>query len=248
MGFSTARYSKPNLPPEAERLLPGPAGVEGRWLPTFFQQGAREVPRTRQNIWEWLGMGNWWWYFGIVMGKYTKYTGVFSNVAYQSGIGIDDDGIMDDHPAGMSPKNGLNHPWYPKLSFPQQKIQGEIQSIPLWNAASNKSNMLNLQHETTAFHAIKPPSLMISLNRGQAHYQLITFLGKGRSIPRAHRLHLSDVKEVDQQRTYGFQPNGIYGSMNRYISTTNRMKLVSMCFFLTVHPVLTGTSILFCGW
>ena len=75
MGFSTARYSKPNLPPEAERLLPGPAGVEGRWLPTFFQQGAREVPRTRQNIWEWLGMGNWWWYFGIVMGKYTKYTG-----------------------------------------------------------------------------------------------------------------------------------------------------------------------------
>ena len=94
--------------------------------------------------------------------------------------------------------------------------QAQLSTIPLWNAASNKSNMLNLQHETTAFHAIKHPSLMISLNRGQAHYELITFLGKGRSIPRAHRLHLSDVKEVDQQRTYGFQHNGIYGIYTNY--------------------------------
>jgi hypothetical protein len=196
-------------------------------------------PRSASDEAKHLGMagnGELMVIFWDCNGKIYEIYRVFSNVAYQSGIGIDDDGIMDDHPAGMSPKNGLNHPWYPKLSFPQQKIQGEIQSIPLWNAASNKSNMLNLQHETTAFHAIKPPSLMISLNRGQAHYQLITFLGKGRSIPRAHRLHLSDVKEVDQQRTYGFQPNGIYGSMNRYISTTNRMEVGFNVLFPNCSP------------
>jgi hypothetical protein len=194
-------------------------------------------PRSASDEAKHLGMagnGELMVIFWDCNGKIYEIYRVFSNVAYQSGIGIDDDGIMDDHPAGMSPKNGLNHPWYPKLSFPQQKIQGEIQSIPLWNAASNKSNMLNLQHETTAFHAIKPPSLMISLNRGQAHYQLITFLGKGRSIPRG--LHLSDVKEVDQQRTYGFQPNGIYGSMNRYISTTNRMEVGFNVLFPNCSP------------
>lgn len=94
-------------------------------------------------------------------------------------------------------------------------------------------------HETTAFHAIKPqPSLVISLNRGQAHYQLITFLGKGRSIPRAHRLHLSpNVKEVEsQQRTYWFQPDGMYGSMNRYISTTNKMEVGFNVFFPNLSP------------
>ena len=36
-------------PPEAERLLPRPAGVEGRRWPTFFQHAAREVPRTRRR-------------------------------------------------------------------------------------------------------------------------------------------------------------------------------------------------------